>query len=521
MTDKKQADLTQSEKHKILSRPRSQSAPELTNGARTQLIKSGGMTELPFEAGNQAVTGVIEKVTTDLEDLLSSAQDRTDALFGMGPLAPGRRPREEQQEKPPPTPKKKQGSTRAKGWKQIKRRVGEFFGTKKSKESAIRRELALSEKYGIRIGPGDIEDDVHMTNSMLDRIEKVLDQLPVSHVSGNDKLIGISGNQGEGAASTYSSGEKVIGINRPFNMPGWLYSILNPYWKIQRSQMEKGAMGDYHGITKEEDEELGIDRKSRSVFAGVNDVLAQENLLQNTVRHEVGHGVDEKIGWEANESGKEMFGGWKKHFGHSGAEEVARAFLARAGLEDVMDDPVGKGIGAKPLAWLFAAQMIGSKKDFDNTTRPDPANLKRFETFASVKAWLDQHPGARDKLQVAIESARVALAQAWTMPDGGGDRVTYDGRMYHMDHYENWVSYDAEARTHALSNYQFSTPGEWFAEAYTAFYNPEDPTPRSQLTPEVRDWFEEQLGPPQTVGAEGRNEAEGELGEGGTLGSLG
>lgn len=474
------------------------------------------MPELPFEAGNQAVTGVIEKVTTDLEALLTSAQDRTDALFGIGPLAPGRRREEE-----PPAPKKKQGSTRAKGWKQFKRRVGEFFGTKKSKESVKRREAELSEKYGITIGPGDIEGDVHMTHSMLDRIEKVLDQLPPSHVSGNDALIGISGNQGEGSASTYSPGEKVIGINRPFNMPGWLYSILNPYWKIQRAQMEKGAMADYHGITEEEDEALGIDKKSRSVFAGVNDVLAQENLLQNTVRHEVGHGVDEKIGWEANESDKEMFGGWRKHYGQAGAEDVARAFLKRAGLEDVMDDPIGTMKGAKSLAWWFSRQIQGNDGPDSHKDRPDPGGIRNLPNAGVIKNWVATHPSYAGKLDTAVESARVALAQAWTLPDGGGDRVTVDGRMYHMDHYENWVSYEAEARTHALSNYQFSTPGEWFAEAYTAFYNPEDPTPRSQLIPEVREWFEEQLGPPQMPGAEGRNEGEGELGESGTLGTLG
>jgi hypothetical protein len=311
----------------------------------------------------------------------------------------------------------------------------------------------------------------------------------------------------------------VIGINRPFNMPGWLYSILNPYWKIQRAQMEKGAMADYHGITDAEDEALGIDKKSRSVFAGVNDVLAQENLLQNTVRHEVGHSVDEKIGWEANESDKEMFGGWRKHFGLPGAEEVAKAFLARAGLEEQMGEPVGPT--KKPLYTLFAVQMVGASRNFEGKTRPDPANIVKFENMSSVNSWLNGHPGTRDKLRVAIESARVALAQAWTLPDGGGDRVTYDGRMYHMDHYENWVSYRAEARTNALSNYQFSTPGEWFAEAYTAYYNPEDPAPRSQLVPEVREWFEEQLGPPQTAGTEGRNQGEGELGESGTLGTLG
>jgi hypothetical protein len=85
-----------------------------------------------------------------------------------------------------------------------------------------------------------------------------------------------------------------------------------------------------------------------------------------------------------------------------------------------------------------------------------------------------------------------------------------------MDHYEAWVSYKADARQHALSNYQFSTPSEWFAEAYTAFYNP-DPGPRSHLTAEVCKYFEEQLGPPLAQGAEGRNTGSGALSKTGTL----
>lgn len=540
MSDKKQSDSTQFEKHKILSKAPSQSeptssSPTMSNEARTRLVQSGGMPELPFEAGNQAVTGVIEKVTSDIESLLTSdddhkryqnTQDRTDALFGMGPMAKGRSRSNSVVGTGPskPTPvkgksKAKSGSTKASGWKQFKRRVGEIFGTKKSKEGAARREIALSEKYGIRIGPGEIEDDVHMTHSMLDRIEKVLDQLPVTHLSGNDKLVGISGNQGEGAASTYSPSEKVIGINRPFNMPGWLYAILNPYWSLQRTQMEKGAMDGYKGINEDEDKALGI--KSRSVFAGVNDVLAQENLLQNTIRHEVGHAVDEKIRWEENESGEEKFGSWKKHYDYDGAQDVVSAMLARAGLGDHLDDQVSPG---KTLPFYLSRFVRGTKDAEDaSANRPTSENLTAFldkTKHSLLDKWMNANPGTRDKMATFVESMRVAVAQAWTMSDGGGDRVLADGRMYHMDHYENWVSYSAEARTHALSNYQFSTPSEWFAEAYTAYYNPEDSEPRSQLIPEVREWFEEQLGPPQAKGAVGRNESEGALGEDGTLSSI-
>ncbi|WP_215544557.1 hypothetical protein [Amycolatopsis sp. CA-230715] len=46
----------------------------------------------------------------------------------------------------------------------------------------------------------------------------------------------------------------------------------------------------------------------------------------------------------------------------------------------------------------------------------------------------------------------------------------------------------AQRRQHALANYQFSSPKEWFAEAYAAFHGP-DRQARDRLHPQVRDWF--------------------------------
>jgi hypothetical protein len=66
------------------------------------------------------------------------------------------------------------------------------------------------------------------------------------------------------------------------------------------------------------------------------------------------------------------------------------------------------------------------------------------------------------------------------------------GRIYQVDQYGTWVSYLRSARERALSNYQFSTSHEWFAEAYAAFYDP-NPAPRGQLSQPVRDWFQDEL----------------------------
>ncbi|MFF5173276.1 hypothetical protein ACFY3U_11630 [Micromonospora sp. NPDC000089] len=88
---------------------------------------------------------------------------------------------------------------------------------------------------------------------------------------------------------------------------------------------------------------------------------------------------------------------------------------------------------------------------------------------------------------------RLGLAQPWTLRDAGGDVLRLGDRMYHVSPSGGWVSYlETERTRHGLSNYQFSDPGEWFAEAYAAMYDTVD-APRERLNPAVREWFTGEL----------------------------
>ena len=521
--------------HRALTRPRSKSEPQLSNTARTELVRRGSVGDLPFQAGNRAVTEQIRSVTTQVftilteeeqQQLRQQAQDKTDALFGIGPLSKGSvLGGAEETGGTTTTDTDVPKTTKAKGWKQFKRGVRDFFGWGKRgdlrsgpRKSAAKREDLMSQKYGIQIGVGtkgstDATDSV-MSHSMLDKIEKALDQLPKSHVSGNESLKNIVGNQGEGAASVYDPAKLGIGINRPMNMPGWLYSVLTPYWKVLRSQMDQGAMEGYSNISKEEDEELGLDHGAREVFGGVSYALAGENLLVNTVRHEVGHAVDQQIGWEAAESGKTMWGGWRRHPGAQGAAMVARAFLADAGLDP---DVVVHEETQKKLVDFFAETID------DEQTAHSSDELKKLAgdgARPSFKRWRDSSDDNKAKVNKAVEWLRVALTHPWTFSDGGGERVIHGERVYQRDYQENWVSYEADRRKLALSNYMFANPGEFFAEAYSAYYNPEENGPRAQLSGDLREWFLENLGPPLEEGTEGRNQGSGKLSKG-RLGKIG
>ncbi|HTX01865.1 MAG TPA: hypothetical protein VMD59_23985 [Acidimicrobiales bacterium] len=531
--------------HRALTRPRTKSEPQLSNTARTQLIRRGSVGNLPFGAGNRAVSEQIRKVTENVFTILKSeehedkgggqsegggglqgAQDRTDALFGMGPQStdnlshPGERGDVGGGSGTTTTTTTDEGptSTIAKGWKQFKRRVRDLFGWGKRgdlrsgpRASAARREDLLTKKYGIQIGVGTKgstdNDDSVMSHMMLDRLEKALDQLPKSHVSGNDSLTKIVGNQGEGAASVYDPGKLGIGMNRPMNMPGWLYAILTPYWKILRTQMDQGAMEGYENISREEDEELGLDHSSREVFGGVSYALTGENLLVNTVRHEVGHAVDQQIGWEAAESAKPMWGGWRRHPGAAGAEGVARAFLVDAGLDPdaMVHEPTGRTL------LVFFAEAIDDEKTAHSS---DPVKKLAGDGASPSFKTFRESGDNKAKVNKAVEWLRVALTHPWTFSDGGGERVTHGDRIYQRDYQDSWVSYEADKRQLGLSNYMFANPGEFFAEAYAAYYNPAENGPRSQLSGDMRVWFLEHLGAPKEVGQEGRNQGSGSLSTG-------
>lgn len=55
-------------------------------------------------------------------------------------------------------------------------------------------------------------------------------------------------------------------------------------------------------------------------------------------------------------------------------------------------------------------------------------------------------------------------------PNDGG--VPLGGRIYQEAYTNDWWSYQQDTRTRKVSIYQFRAPGEWFAEAYAAYYEP-------------------------------------------------
>jgi hypothetical protein len=203
-------------------------------------------------------------------------------------------------------------------------------------------------------------------------------------------------------------------------------------------------------------------------------MASQGNLVRYTIRHEVGHPVDLKFGWSDNLAHLDHFGGWQVHAEDSGPRTVAAAILRNAGLDGVIP-------GNSPVVLL--ARRIAADVVRENLT-----NGELDEYFGIFEPHL---PAADFATRTATARRFIALAvaQPWTLDNGGVPTIQEGNRVYQMDHYGQWVSYLAAQRQYRVSNYQFSTPGEWFAEAYTAYYNLAKPQLRARLHPTVQAWF--------------------------------
>ncbi|MFC5720975.1 hypothetical protein ACFP1Z_12435 [Streptomyces gamaensis] len=359
------------------------------------------------------------------------------------------------------------------------RKQGDRFGTGGRglpgllwNRGAGRRERELSEKYGLTIGPAS-KNGGHFSHSELNKLDKVLGGLPRNDLEYDaHSLEGIVRGGGDmGPASLYDGETRKVHVQHPWGMPGWLYTKLQKGSGWQRRLMDLGAALNYQGLSMgQKCSVMGCSHNRRQVMGGA---LAHGSLFSWTMRHEIGHSVDERCQWKMVEARKPEFGGWLLHEGQLGHYQVACAFLAPYGITD---DEV--------RIWL--ADRIA----------PDPEGNPPALSDALIGEFTRDWPDATEQmgheaLRQLLADLKFATAQPWMLPDGGADRLTRDGRVYQVSHYGEWCSYLASAREHVVSPYQFSCAEEWFAEAYAAYHDPvAGHAPRRRLHPDAAAWFE-------------------------------
>jgi hypothetical protein len=78
----------------------------------------------------------------------------------------------------------------------------------------------------------------------------------------------------------------------------------------------------------------------------------------------------------------------------------------------------------------------------------------------------------------------------WDKGHAGANKCAVGGRVYQQAYGHEWWSYSLGARGAAVSQYQFRSPAEWFAEAYSFFYIGKLPEGHA-----LYDWLEKQQPP--------------------------
>lgn len=160
------------------------------------------------------------------------------------------------------------------------------------------------------------------------------------------------------------------------------------------------------------------------------------NYFDFATLHEVGHAVDDRLGFMDSRQRQDAFGGWISHGSDLGP----------------IADAVAQAKGYDPE---YVLNLMLKKKDPVEPPPPegrDPVGWNASRD--AVKAWY-----ALATMEDAYR--RQPLAEQSAI----GDRV------YQQAYSDTWVSYKLDARKRGLTGYQFRAPGEWFAELYAGYHS--------------------------------------------------
>jgi hypothetical protein len=196
------------------------------------------------------------------------------------------------------------------------------------------------------------------------------------------------------------------------------------------------------------------------------DALAGVNRFNKVVRHEVGHAVDAKMGWgDGSEPAKEARGGWKQYGSKAPNAFKEMVTLSNAGISKLGEDARAD---VEYEMWWCAVNKAGGS----------------LITRVKTHKWWDKLK-AEEKTAVETDPVVAAMKQClvgatpWYSAANGGTAL--GGRVFQESYADTWTSYLQSTRSRKVSQYQFRAPGEWFAEAYAAYYEPDDRGKGSKL----------------------------------------
>jgi len=168
-------------------------------------------------------------------------------------------------------------------------------------------------------------------------------------------------------------------------------------------------------------------------YAPIDD--SGKNLFNMTALHEIGHAVDDRLGFMNSKMGQDAFGGWQVY---TDLTPIAQAVAA-----------------AKNFDEGFVRQLI-------NGQEPAPVVMPT------------DYPGGAAKW----DKARQAVLDWHQLATKGNIWYSYSkskkaaiGEVVYQEAYaNNWVSYELAERAKGVTGYQWRAPGEWFAEVYMCWH---------------------------------------------------
>jgi hypothetical protein len=278
--------------------------------------------------------------------------------------------------------------------------------------------LCMAQRFDLQIGGATTaaaakETAIEWEPGGLRRTYPVLEALPAAHVAANARLISLGRYVASGVGGYYWRNEAAIGYD-----PGRLRD---------RQRSDEG------------------------------DPLVGVNRFDKVVRHEVGHAVDSRLGWSRGaEAAKASRGGWRSY--------ADLAACAGAMVHDAAD----------AISRLEAAQRTDVIAKMVKAMQDRNPSLDDLKGAIRGLDWYDDLPAATRRAVLAdpsLTALRAGLRKPWYGDPNGGIHL---GQHVYQESYEHdWTRYRHDARSRKVSQYQFRAPGEWFAEAYAAYYEPD------------------------------------------------
>lgn len=364
---------------------------------------------------------------------------------------------------------------------------------------------------------GDKVESPQWSTKALPRLYQLLDMVPKSHTRDNPSLARITRHRNIDA-SWYDDDEKAVVINayRAGGFVGGVQDlVVNVMMPIKTGKGPKivklfdnatlhevghavddkdGFMkkhggvshfGGWHTTNYEEVVELCLKKILRPEFTSYPEEFLEEFLKVIAARKpkkmKAALSSEEKSGLVDKWRSKVEFAAKAPSpddLENDPGVQVAEHARALLGPDDRFPDDTASNAKAAigfqdPYKKLFAQRVITQIIDHRLTaadavaavlaplgTKTDPESNPNWGKLLSSHSvdWLQN---------VRLQSEDKGL---WAQGNGAAKRYAVDGIVYQQAYGNQWYSYDLKARDSLVTDYQFRSPAEWFAEAYMAYF---------------------------------------------------